>query len=80
MKRFVIEYANDKIKRLEEEQKRVIMCANANDVLGVNTAYNNAIETITKTVFNCEYGYIDIDTAMLIISEPFKHVWEVLKK
>lgn len=76
MKRFVIEYANDKLKRLESEQKAAIMNASPESVLSVNDKFNAAMRVVTKAVFNCEYGYVGVDEAMKIISDPFGHIEE----
>lgn len=79
MKRYLIEYANDKIKRLAEEQKSAIMCADAENVIFVNDVYNKAAFIVKNAIRLCGHGFISIDDAMKIIADPFKKIPEVQK-
>lgn len=57
-KRFMIEYANYKIKCLEA-------CSEMNK--GIK---NELIRRIDKTIFNYEHGFITVDECMRLLSLP----------
>ena len=80
MKRFVIEYANFQITRLEKEQKTALLCVDPENVIFTNNAYNHAIQEIDRAVRLCELGYTTIDETMRIISEPFAAVPELKRE
>ena len=69
MKRYVKEFANDVINRLNENAKTAIMCANADDVIAVNDTFNKRIKKITNALKFCERGYVsDFETVALILN------------